>query len=287
LELLPVSRAPGDFPERRLVSGINDAPATGILRELRSRDPHAAWASFLELYSPVILEVIRLFERDEDAIGDCYLFVCEHLSQNRFRRLLRFRADGPVSFSTWLRAVARNLCLDWHRREFGRHRVFESITRLPTLDQDIFRSVFVECLPPEEASLKLQPRVPGLTVDRLAEGIGRVQLALTPRQRWLLSVRRARAAHDLAGMAQQEDESLQNIPSVALNPESWAGLQEARGVLARGLARLSPRERLLIRLRFERDLTLEEIANLLGLGNPQSADRRIKEAVEKLRNKMT
>jgi RNA polymerase sigma factor (sigma-70 family) len=88
-------------------------------------------------------------------------------------------------------------------------------------------------------------------------------------------------------MAQQEDESLQNIPSVASNPESWAGLQEARGALARGMARLSARERLLIRLRFERDLTLEEIANLLGLGNPQSADRRIKEAVEKLRDEMT
>jgi RNA polymerase sigma-B factor len=70
------------------------------------------------------------------------------------------------------------------------------------------------------------------------------------------------------------------------DPESWAGLQEARTALARGLARLSPRERLLIRLRFEQDLTLEEIARLLGLDNAQGADRRIREAVDKLRREM-
>ena len=98
-------------------------------------------------------------------------------------RLSRFRPDGPASLSTWLRAVVRDLCLDWHRQEFGRHRVFESVARLPALDQEIFK--------------------------------------------------------------------------------------------------------LLIRLRFERDLTLEEIARVFGLDNAQTADRRIKEAVERLREGMS
>ena len=266
---------------------MDDAPASGILRALRSRDPREAWTSFLEIYSPVILQVVRLFERDEDAVGSCFLFACEHLRENRFRRLLRFRADGPASFTTWLRAVVRNLCLDWHRQEFGRHRVFESVARLPALDQEIFKALFVDCLPPEEAFLKLQPRIPGLTADQLSDGIRRVQHVLTPRQRWLLSVRRARAARDLSGAARLDDEALQEIPSGALNPESWTALQEKRATLVRGMARLSARERLLIRLRFERDLTLEEIANLLELDNPQSADRRIREAIEKLRREMT
>jgi hypothetical protein len=39
---------------------------TGILREPARAIRHGAWASFLELISPVILQVIRLFERDED-----------------------------------------------------------------------------------------------------------------------------------------------------------------------------------------------------------------------------
>lgn len=266
---------------------MDEPQASGILRALRSRNPREAWTSFLEIYSPVILSVVRLFERDEDAVGDCYLFVCEHLRDKRFRRLGRFRPDGPASFPTWLRAVVRNLCLDWHRQEFGRHRVFESIARLPALEQEIFKALFVDCLPSEEAFLKLQPHVPGLTIDQLSDGIRRVQCALSPRQRWLLSVRRARAAHDLAGLAQRDDEELQKIPSEALNPESWAALQEARTALVRGMGRLSARERLLIRLRFEQDLTLEEIAKLMRLDNPQSADRRIREAVEKLRREMT
>jgi CHAT domain-containing protein len=32
--------------------------------------------------------------------------------------------------------VCRNLCVDWHRQEFGRHRVFESVSRLPALAQE-------------------------------------------------------------------------------------------------------------------------------------------------------
>jgi len=266
---------------------MSDPRSSGILRGLRSRNPRKAWAAFLEAYSPVILDVIRLFEHDRDAAGDCYLFVCEQLCRDRFRRLRRFQRGGPASFQTWLRAVVRNLCLDWHRQEFGRHRVFESVGRLSVLDQEIFQAVFVECLPVEEAHLKIGPRVPGLTHDALLEGIARVEQALTSRQRWLLSVRRARAAHSLARRAPDGEEWLQQVPGEALNPESWAALQEARVALLAGMARLSPRERLLIRLRFERDLTLDEIAKLLRLENAQSADRRIREVLVKLRQQMT
>jgi len=266
---------------------MSDSRSFSILRGLRSRDPRGAWGAFLETYSPVILDVIRLFERDEDATGNCYLFVCERLCRDRFRRLCRFRIEGPASFQTWLRAVVRNLCLDWHRQEYGRHRVFESVVRLSALDQEIFQAVFVECLPVEEAHLKISPGVPGLTADLVREGIGRVELALTSRQRWLLSVRRARAAHNLAARVPDDEESLRQVPDEELNPESWAALQEARAALLAGMARLTPRERLLIRLRFERDLTLEEIAKLLQLENAQNADRRIREVLEKLREQMS
>ena len=125
---------------------MHDPQVDGILRQLRSRDPRDGWAAFLDAYSPLLLDTVRLFERDEDAIGDCYLFACEQLRRNRFRRLLRFRTEGPASFRTWLRAVCRNFCVDWHRQEFGRHRVFESVSRLPALDQEIFTRVYLEGL---------------------------------------------------------------------------------------------------------------------------------------------
>jgi RNA polymerase sigma factor (sigma-70 family) len=60
-------------------------------------------------------------------------------------------------------------------------------------------------------------------------------------------------------------------------------LSERRAALDRALEQLSKRERLLVRLRFEQELTLEQIANLLDLGNAQRADRQIKELLARLR----
>jgi RNA polymerase sigma factor (sigma-70 family) len=266
---------------------MNDPRVGGILRQLRSRDPRAAWAGFLDAYSPLLLDVVRFFERDEDAAGDCYLFICEQLCRDRFRRLRRFRTDGPASFTTWLRAVARNLCLDWHRQEFGRHRVFESIARLPALDQEIFKRVFVDGLPADVTQLILEPRFSGLTIGEVRRSIGRIDQSLTPRQRWLLSVRRARGGRSAATVAEDGEEVLERIPGEGPDPESLAVLREERMALHGALASLSSRHRLLIRMRFEQELTLEAIARLLNLDNAQTADRRVRDALGELRKAMS
>jgi RNA polymerase sigma factor (sigma-70 family) len=266
---------------------MNDPRVGGILRQLRSRDPRAAWAGFLDAYSPLLLDVVRFFERDEDAAGDCYLFICEQLCRDRFRRLRRFRTDGPASFTTWLRAVARNLCLDWHRQEFGRHRVFESIARLPALDQEIFKRVFVDGLPADMTQLILEPRFSGLTIGEVRRSIGRIDQSLTPRQRWLLSVRRARGGRSAATVEEDGEEVLERLPGEGPDPESLAALREERAALHKALASLSSRHRLLIRLRFEQELTLEGIARLLNLENAQTADRRVRDAVDELRKAMS
>ncbi|MEI4927199.1 sigma factor, partial [Klebsiella pneumoniae] len=70
------------------------------------------------------------------------MFVCEKLCERKYRRLLSFRPNGRARFSTWLRAVVRNLSLDWLRSKFGRRQVFRSIVRLGAIDQEIFKSVF-------------------------------------------------------------------------------------------------------------------------------------------------
>ena len=267
------------------MSAIPEHQVDALFRRLRSREPREAWAKFLDAYTPVMLQVIRHFEREEDAVEDCYLFVCEHLCQNSFRRLLHFRLQGPASFPTWLCAVVRNLCLDWHRQEFGRERVFESVARMPEFDRDVFQTLFVDCRPAEEACFKLKSRFPGITLDQMADSAERIQQTLTARQKWLLSVRRMRTTPAFSSTAGQNDALLQ-VPSETPNPESWVALQEQHAALARGLSRLSTRDQLLIRLRFERDLTLEEIARLLQMDNAQSADRRIREAIAGLRKEM-
>src|SRR6058998_476654 len=100
-----------------------DPEIATILQAFRSRRDQDAWAEFLRLYSPVILQVTQLSTRDHDDAADCFVFACEQLSRDNFRRLLQFRPEGPASFTTWLKVVVRNLYFDWHRKKFGRRRI--------------------------------------------------------------------------------------------------------------------------------------------------------------------
>jgi len=241
---------------------MEDRQLEGVLHRLGSRAPEQAWEEFLEACSPLVLQVIRFFERDPDPVADCFLFVCERLRAKRFRRLRRFRPLGPACFSTWLRAVVRNLCVDWHRRESGRHRVFRAVGALGLLERAVFRC-----------------RFPGLTEPQLLASEERVRRSLTPRQLWLLSLP-PRAVH-LA--LEGEDGSERPLRDPEPSPEEALSSSEQRGLLERALLQLPDSERLLVRLRFEEGLTLEQVARITGLGNPQRAERHIKGLLERLR----
>ncbi|MDX6304581.1 MAG: hypothetical protein QOI77_1550 [Blastocatellia bacterium] len=251
-----------------------------ILEQLRSGEPQEAWTQFLQQYSALVFQVVRHFEHNNDHAADCFQFVCERLSEKSFRRLHQFKVDGPAKFSTWLRAVVRNLCLDWHRKEFGRPRVFRSISRLSALDQQVFRSVYERGVPIEETFLQLRPGFQGLTKDQLEQSVKRIDKELTTKQRWLLG---ARSARNSAPTYDQSDSMPLAIPDAEPDPEAQVLLSERRAALARALLRLSTRERLLMRLRFEQELTLDQIASLLDLGNAQRVDRQIKDVLAVLR----
>jgi RNA polymerase sigma factor (sigma-70 family) len=258
-----------------------------ILRQLRLRDPHQAWAAFLEEYSVLIFQVARYFERDLDRASDCFQFVCEKLCEGRFRRLLRFKPEGSASFSTWLRAVVRNLCLDWRRKEFGRPRRFRSISRLSGFDQEVFSCVYERGFSAEETLQLLRSRFPDVTSERVVESRERIEQELTTKHRWLLGIRSSRRAPVANTTFEGVAAAPLDITDPRPNPEAQALFAERRGALDRALDHLSKRERLLMRLRFEEELTLEQIAKLLDLGNAQRADRQIKEVLARLRVELT
>ena len=264
----------------------DDRQVALILQGLGSGEADSAWAQFLEAYSPLIFQVERVFEADEDHIADCFVFVCEQLSRKRFQRLRRFRQGGPARFSTWLRAVVHNLCLDWRRREFGRRRVFQSIARLPSLDREIFRYIHERALPLEEAFFLLHPRFPTLTRDQLEESADRIRRSLSPRQLWLLSASNPRVEPLESGSVGEGEPRQRQIPDLAPSPEALAAWNERRAAVARAVARLPGPARLLLRLRFEQELTLEQIARLTGLKDAQSADRQIRAVLDGLREEL-
>lgn len=253
-----------------------------LLEQLNSRDPEEAWDLFLAEYSTTILKVVRHVEQDSDLVPDCFQFVCEKLSANSFQRLRKFRAEGAAVFSTWLRAVVRNLCLDWRRKRFGRHRFFKSISRLSGLDQEVFRHLYERRVSLEEALESLRSTFPNLTHTQLAESTARIDKELTPRHRRLLD---AQLLH-ITGAPFGETNASQDVQDPTPSPEAQAVFAQRSNALRRALGYLPQRDRLLIRLRFEQELTLEQIARLLDLGNPQRVERQIKAVLTKLREEL-
>jgi RNA polymerase sigma factor (sigma-70 family) len=256
-----------------------------LLQCLSSRSPQEAWVRFLQAYATLIHQAVRHFEREEDYVSECFLFVCEGLARDGYHRLRRFKPGGPARFSTWLRAVVRNLCLDWHRKEFGRQRIFESMSMsdLSALDQEVFRHLYERDTSQEETFLLLRPRFPGLTRAAIAESAESLIAKLSPRQRWLLSMRQPHVPSNMASPDEGAD-ALEAIPDQGPSPEFSAILDQMHGRLRRAFWRLPPHERLLLQLRFEQELTLEQVARLAELGDAQRADRRIREVLARLRN---
>lgn len=252
-----------------------------ILDELTSQDADRAWGDFLEEYSTLIFQVICHFEPDPEKAADCFQFVCEQLIKNRFRRLRQFKIDGPARFTTWLRAVIRNLCIDWHRKETGRPRPFKSISKLSTFDQQVFRLLYERGVSTQEGLRLLIPAFPNATEEKVAESRHRIEKGLTMQQRWLLNTRAARTQE--VALTTDLGDVGSNIADPRANPEAQAILREKYDTLQRKLKRLSNEERLLVRLRFEQELTLEQIAKLLNLGNAQRVDRQLKQVLAQLR----
>jgi RNA polymerase sigma factor (sigma-70 family) len=230
----------------------------------------------------VLLQVARLVEREEDEAADAFVFVCERLAANQFARLRRFDPAGPANPLTWLRVVARNLCLDHQRSIRGRFRVFESIARLPVVDQLVFRRRYRDRLTLAETFAVLGPEMPGLTLEAVVAADQRVGATLSSRQIWSLSVARP-SVESLTAVDEADARAPFEPASTDPNPEALFASAEHRERLRSAIGALSHDDRLIVRLRLEQDLTLAEVARVCGLRDAQHADRRLRAIYQALR----
>lgn len=200
-------------------------PAPGSLERLLTAvdadTRELAWEDFLRDHSDLIRHVTRGLGGDHDVVMDRYAFVLAALREAEFRRLRQFRNTGCGKFTTWLVAVTRRLCVDEHRRRYGRAQ-----------------STTAE-------SWRANRR-------NLVDLIG---VELTPD-----------AVEDAGASAQDEAET-----------------QEVMTALADALARLTPAERLLLRLRFEDDLSVPQIARITGRASPFPVYRELEKLLNTLR----
>ncbi|HYL55482.1 MAG TPA: sigma-70 family RNA polymerase sigma factor [Gemmatimonadales bacterium] len=91
---------------------------------LDAADPaarEAAWKTFLETHSRLLLHTARTLGRDYDATMDAYAYLLEQLRCDDFHRLRAYTTQSRCKFTTWLVVVVRRLCLDRLRQRYGRH----------------------------------------------------------------------------------------------------------------------------------------------------------------------
>jgi RNA polymerase sigma factor (sigma-70 family) len=265
---------------------MSDEAVTALLERLSSGRGDAAWNEFLAGYSSVILHVIRRCSVDSDRADECFLHVCEALSKDGFRRLRSFRHDGPASFKTWLMAVVANLCIDQNRREQGRVRSFRSVSRLPELERQVYRCIFERRMSRTQCFHALAPRFPGLTEHGVAEINARLFQLLTPQQRWQLTVRTPSLMPSTYPVSLEDDDPARQLTQPGLGPDELAEESQEQGKLQRALAALPAEQRLLLRLRYEQDLSLAEIARLTGQPDPFRVNRRVLAALDALADAM-
>ncbi len=260
---------------------MSDPQIAALQRRLRSAHHPQAWVDFLTVYGPVVLQAVRRSIWDNERAADCFVFVCEQLGGRGYRRLLKYKPESGTSFLTWLRVVVRNLALDWNRRQTGRPRVFESVTRMTLLHQEVYRLRYHEGRSLDEVHALLRQRFPNLSEEDVGRADAELRQSLRPHQQWLLASQRAETLPLDAGAPGEGP--LRDITDPSPGPEERAISSEEWRRLARGLARLEPSERLLLQLRYGQGVTLARLARFAALPDAQTADRRIRAILERLK----
>ena len=264
----------------KTMTGPKDNNVDHLLHQLNSGDAGAAWAAFIDAYAGLMMQTVIQFEYEQDRSNECFLYVCEKFYEEQFRRLLTFSTVGRSSFSSWLTTVVFNLCIDWHRKEFGRARMLPAIAALPVFDQRVYQYCYEEQMSADECYEMLKSEIPGLLRKQVPDALGRIHALLTPRQRWQLSVRRRGRNRS---RTQLSHDSLDRIPDPAPAPELLARSQEEAEALQRAMSRLTVAQRVLLHLRFHEGLTYERIARMEQLGDAHRARRKVQSALGALR----
>jgi RNA polymerase sigma factor (sigma-70 family) len=257
-----------------------------FLRQLRrQRTAKPAWSFFVQQYSGLILQLIREFESDYDEVLDRYLYVCRKLADRKFERFTKFRHGGQKEFSAWLRAVARNLCIDYLREQQGRRRLPRAIARLRKLDRELFEAVYWQGYSAAEAFEDLRATRPEVQFSEVLSSLQRIEASMRPWKFVLMTGTSGQQASE-ANTGTPEG-ILAQIPDQRIDPEADVLLREKLRALQREVAELPVSDRFLLRLRFEMGLTLQQTATASGLGDHRKVHERLVRILQQLREKLS
>lgn len=239
----------------------------------RGNQTDRVWKEFLGQYSHLMLKIIWQFNRDHDSAMEKYVHVCERLAANDFEILRRFKAaygSRPPKFSTWLAAVARNLCVDAHRKSHGRKQLPRMLRGLSTLERSIFRLYYWQGCSVEE----IRSTVGSASVQQaggdIDEVINRV-IALGD------GMGRRAPAPSFVPFDEQQ--------AVTAHAEHDYETADVQRWLELWMQELSPGDKMILRLRFWENMSGKEIADVMRIVPEQRVYPLIQNALQHLRKK--
>ncbi len=265
-----------------------------ILKNLLNQRSQKAWEDFLSLYAGLIFGTIQKFVATPDDKMDLFLFICERLVKNDFNKLRKFqKLRGKVSakFTTWLVLVVRNLCIDWYRQHEGRVRLFKAISSLSAVEQRIFNLIYLQGYSVSETfELLRTDNISQMNVQAFALNLNNIDAALTETNRYKLANKLLKKKESWL-LDEIKNRTLQSTGADEKNispetPERQFRQSELEKTVAQIFNRLSPSDRLLLKLWFDFSLSAKKIAELMGQKDAATVYSRIKAVASHFRSEL-
>jgi RNA polymerase sigma-B factor len=229
-------------------------------RYLDGRDP-VDRELLVERFVPLARQLARRYERPEEPFDDLFQVACLGL----VKAIDRFDLSREVAFSSY--AVPTIL------GEIKRY--FRDRTWAVRVPRDL-----------QELALRVDRKVTEMATDlRRQPTVAEIAAAVGIEAEEVLDALEAAGAYRATSLSlprNGEEETGETLGDTVGITEDGFGRAEDRATIARLLAAVSPREREVLRLRFEQDLTQAEIGELIGVSQMQ-VSRIIRQALARLR----
>lgn len=252
---------------------------------LFQHEPERAWDLFIKRYADFIFTQLHHLGFDYDAAMDRFVYVCEKLSEENFRRLRTVQYAGDRGeLIPWLRKVIKNSCINWAWSEDGRKRLFKPIARLSEHEQNIFELYFWKGLSPSEIyeQLRLEEQKELEFIDVL-NALEKIFSVLSYQNLWQLLCNLARRRGNVSLEEIEEETGHEIIDDT--NPEEILLQKETAENIAHAMKELSTREQLAVRFHYEETLTVKEIAEIFHLSE-REVKNALKTGMKKLRKQI-
>jgi len=268
--------------------------ANWILKNLLTQGNRQAWEAFLALYSKIIFGVVSNFASDYDERMELFVFICEALTKNNFKKLRLFKSQGrkqKTKFATWLVLVAKNLCVDWYRKNNGRIRLIRAIDRLSQIDQRIFKLIYLDGNVYSHAFevLHTDDHIQ-LKVSDFYRSISRIDKALTSKKYEKLAANlnrhRLKISVDDVEKFHAQSQKMELPNKVGERPDVEFQRKESLRELLQAINKLPAQDKLIIRLWFEQGLTAKEISAVMKYEKSDFIYLKIKRVLASLKRKL-